>query len=117
MDTGLTPRASFDPPAPVRGTCSICGATDPAGGVYERTPGALVCLSRSACDGRAVDYQYLHSHGDDGQVLYTSAQMRAAAAASVGQVAADVPADVMEARRRAASADHAYALAAAGRQR
>jgi len=117
MGTGLTPRASINPPAPVRGTCAICGATDPPGGVYERTTGTPVCLSRADCDERAIESQYLTAHGDDGQVIYTSSQMRAAAAASVGQVVADVPADVTEARQAAASADFGYSLAAAGRRR
>jgi hypothetical protein len=50
-------------------------------------------------------------------VLYTSAQMRAAASASVGQMVADPGDDVTAARQAAASADYAYSLAEAGQSR
>jgi hypothetical protein len=99
------------------GPCAICGASAPDRGLFERTPGVAICVDRPGCDERAIEHQYLHSHGDDGQVLYTSAQMRAVAAASVRQVAADMPAEVTEARQAAARADYAFSLAAAGRRR
>ena len=93
----------MEPPAPVRpvpvpgaGPCAICGCADPPGGVFERTPGTVICLNRADCDARAIDFQFLTAHGDDGRVEYTAAQMRAVATASVRQVAADVPADVAE---------------------
>lgn len=86
--TGTLPPESFDPPAPVRGTCAICGTADPPGGVYQRTPGGAICLDRPGCDSRSVEHQFLTAHGDDGQVLYTSAQMRAVALASTPEVVA-----------------------------
>ena len=68
--------------------CAICGADRPPGGLFERSGGVAICIDRSGCDARAIDYQFLTAHGDDGQVEYTAAQMRAAAATSVAMVAA-----------------------------
>ena len=113
-----------EPPAHARaaavsgaGPCAICDETAPSGGLYERTGGVVICIDRSGCDRRAIDTQYLTAHGDDSQVEYTSAMMRAVAMASVAQVDGTVPADVIVANQAAASADYAYALAAAGRNR
>jgi hypothetical protein len=113
-----------EPPAHARaaavsgaGPCAICDETAPSGGLYERTGGVVICIDRSGCDRRAIDTQYLSAHGDDGQALYTSAQMRAVAMASVAQIDGTVPADVIVANQAAASADYAYALAASGRRR
>jgi hypothetical protein len=109
-------RPSAGPPrSPV--PAALCGATDPAGGAFERSPGVYACLDRAGCDARGIETQYLAAHGDDSQVLYTSAQMRAAAAGSVAQVPEAVPADVAEARQAAARADLEYGFAAAARRR
>ena len=113
-----------EPPAHARaaavsgaGPCVICDDGAPPGGLYERTPGVAICIDRAGCDGRAIDTQYLTAHGDDGQVEYTSAQMRAVAMASVAKLDGTVPPDVIVANQAAASADYAYALAASGRRR
>ncbi|MGH3191738.1 MAG: hypothetical protein ACRDPY_28300 [Streptosporangiaceae bacterium] len=116
--TGMEPPV-FDRPAPVSSAapCAICGTSQPPGGLFERSQGVLICCDRSGCDARAIETQFLTAHGEEFRTAYTSAEMRAAAIASVRQVAADVPADVTEARQAAARADLSYSLAAAGRRR
>jgi hypothetical protein len=99
------------------GPCVICDASAPSGGLYERTPGVAICIDRAGCDARSVDVQFLTAHGEEFRTEYTSAEMRAAAMASVPQVGGTVPPDVIVANQAAASADYAYALAASGRRR
>jgi hypothetical protein len=116
--TGAPPFTPVRPaPVPGAGPCAICGSAGPPGGVYERTPGTAICRDRGGCDGRAVETQYLTAHSEEFRTAYTSPEMRAAAVGAVAQVAADVPADVTEARQAAAKADLGYGLAAAGRRR
>jgi hypothetical protein len=67
--------------------CGYCRASDPPGGLHQRTPGVWFCLDRAACEQRSVDVLYLTAWSDSSpDRMISAADMRAMTSAAGAQI-------------------------------